>query len=672
MILALQWANGHHQRFSRVTVWLSCRYRSKLSIQDAQEIARRNGGTCESTNYEGIHKPLLWRCGHGHRWSAPLSGLRHGGTWCPECGQERRAKAHRLGLDDAVELAKVRGGKCLSHDCSGSRDSLLWECKHGHQWRATLASLRYSRTWCPKCVKQSSALSLHVARETALSRGGKCLSEEYQNTTLPLHWQCACGHQWKASLSSVKTQKTWCPKCAKARRNSSRTSANIDAAHAAAEALGGRCLSQQCTSARERLEWQCSAGHVWMATYNAVKNQQTWCPYCACLRRTLAPVDLQQLADSRRGRCLSQSFKGSRTPLLWQCAQGHIWKASVHAILHGGRWCFKCATAATTVDTLIEIAKQLASERGGLCISDSCIGARVPLMWRCRDGHEWSASLGKVRHGLWCPWCDGRRLSMEDAKSLAEEHGGMCLSKTFVSSSIPLWWRCAQGHEWKAALGDMRNKRSWCPCCKWKRQEATRQIFEDIFQDQFPPARPRFLRGDSGYLLQLDGFCPRLKLAFEYNGKQHYCAAHYWHSHQKASFEALQERDQQKATLCRSAGIRLVVVPWFVKDLRGFIQLSLLRWFTQQEVMPQLLQEWQWSLHVHVRALNSWWIIHLDWWHHSRGLCSVKSRRHVGWTWAVEMSGMSLAWGHTIETEIWESSERLTDIQANKKASARW
>src|SRR6266487_5358838 len=57
-------------------------------------------------------------------------------------------------------------------------------------------------------------LSLDVTKEIARSRGGECISERYINCQMPMLWKCAKDHLWSARLTSVKNEKTWCLWCA--------------------------------------------------------------------------------------------------------------------------------------------------------------------------------------------------------------------------------------------------------------------------------------------------------------------------------------------------------------------------------------------------------------------------------------------------------------------------
>merc|ERR1711879_152963 len=52
-----------------------------------------------------------------------------------------------------------------------------------------------------------------------------------------------------------------------------------------AESFGGKCLSEKFVPGRAYLQWQCSLGHTWNASWLLVggktKKGAKWCPQCA-------------------------------------------------------------------------------------------------------------------------------------------------------------------------------------------------------------------------------------------------------------------------------------------------------------------------------------------------------------------------------------------------------
>lgn len=117
----------------------------------------------------------------------------------------------RLNIEEMNELAKDKGGKCLSEEYINSKIKLTWKCQKGHVWEATPNMVKNGR-WCPKCAG-NIRLNIEDMKRLAKKRGGKCLSKQFINENAKLKWQCKMGHKWKASPKTVK-RGHWCKKCA--------------------------------------------------------------------------------------------------------------------------------------------------------------------------------------------------------------------------------------------------------------------------------------------------------------------------------------------------------------------------------------------------------------------------------------------------------------------------
>lgn len=61
-----------------------------------------------------------------------------------------------------------------------------------------------------------------------------------------------------------------------------------------------------------------------------------------------------------------------------------------------------------------------------------------------------------------------------------------------------------------------------------------------------------------GHRLRLDVYCPAHKIAAEYHGRQHFQFVEHFHK-DLAGFKEAQERDWQKAEICKEQGIALAV-----------------------------------------------------------------------------------------------------------------
>ena len=126
-------------------------------------------------------------------------------------------------LEILHQIAKKKGGSCLSVSYRAQKQKLLWKCENGHQWYATANSIMHAGSWCPVCAGNQK-LTLLDLKKIAVQRGGKCITSEYINSKTKMLWQCQNGHRWNATAFSIKTRRSWCPECYKnINKNSKKT-----------------------------------------------------------------------------------------------------------------------------------------------------------------------------------------------------------------------------------------------------------------------------------------------------------------------------------------------------------------------------------------------------------------------------------------------------------------
>lgn len=175
-----------------------------------------------------------------------------------------------------------------------------------------------------------------------------------------------------------------------------------------------------------------------------------------CLRQLEA---IQELARRQGGRCFAEVYVRKDWMMEFECRHGHRWQTRAMSVL-GGSWCPDCR-----VRSVIGMAamQALARARGGQCVSETPAARKAGLLWRCAEGHEWSAMPTTVARGKWCPTCK----SVEELRTLAAQHGGRCLSQDpaeWVHDGC-LQWECAKGHRFAIRRRCVRNGQ-WCGICR--------------------------------------------------------------------------------------------------------------------------------------------------------------------------------------------------------------
>lgn len=196
-------------------------------------------------------------------------------------------------LQIAKDYATSKGGECLSSKYLNANSHLEWKCANpNHEpWFSRYGHIVTEKRWCRRCAssevnsKRINPNGLQIAKDYAISKGGQCLSQKYENCKTLLEWKCGNNEHdsWFRSYTNTVTGCLWCRKCStieKAKKY--RNPHGLKVARDYAISRGGKCLSSEYIQAHAYLEWKChdKVHSSWLATHASVTKGNNWCPKC--------------------------------------------------------------------------------------------------------------------------------------------------------------------------------------------------------------------------------------------------------------------------------------------------------------------------------------------------------------------------------------------------------
>lgn len=433
------------------------------------EKVKQNEGKVIKGVYVNKKSVFQFCCKNGHEWESQAQTVL-GGSWCRQCFNKERAGKHLIlknGLEQAIQIATERKGKCLSSEYLNNKKLLEFECNNGHTWSAALTDIRKG-TWCPSCGKgirerlcrsifeqitsyqfpKKRPIWLVNTRSNQMELDGFCeelkiafehhgeyhylRNEHFQRKNESLERR-KLDDKTKSDLCeknditliiipyNVKTTelKNFIFKNLSELNLNLKLNKDIDDNYVVsneleelsniAEQNGGKCLSKIYLGVDQKHKFICAEGHIFESIPANIKSKRkSWCPTCKPNRignsnRKYSLSDMQNIANQKKGIFLSKTFKSVNDKYLWQCELGHQWNAAPMDILKG-TWCKKCSIS-NKKDSISDMQK-LAELRNGKCISSEYINSQTKLIWQCEYGHKWEAKPNNIRHKKsWCPYC---------------------------------------------------------------------------------------------------------------------------------------------------------------------------------------------------------------------------------------------------------------------------
>ena len=324
---------------------------------------------------------------------------------------QQKVSNRHLGKISLVSYVGVFKG-CLSRS--------LFRCDMGHEWVATINSIS-SGTGCSKCSGK-----YHYTQEECIaqidSRNDVSFVswvDRYENVHSKANLRCAEGHEWSASIGSLRYENSGCPHCAGVYNYTGEE--RISQLNSIKGMVFVKWLDGYKNSYSKAIMRCEEEGHEWVSPIHSMINGGTRCPHCSIHRRAEAKRRPEKSVTADLNSLKGMSFvrfEGEYTncysKVVMRCKKcGHEGRSTVDSLLYGRRGCRKCATYGynQTKPGTLYVLRSSDGAVAKIGISNNVsrrhgeLKRKTPFDWECiglihHDDGEVIAALEKAFHGM--------------------------------------------------------------------------------------------------------------------------------------------------------------------------------------------------------------------------------------------------------------------------------
>lgn len=172
---------------------------------------------------------------------------------------------------------------------------------------------------------------------------------------------------------------------------------------------------------------------------------------------------------------------GSMQFIHWKCKNNHEFVRTVNArCKKNGNKCPYCINRRVSKENNLLVkspllAKEWDCKKNKLKPDEVCANSTKSYYWRCKKNHSWKACLADRMQGSGCPYCAGKRVSIETSiykkcpaamKEWDYEKNKELNPKTLgVNSNLKVYWKCKNNHSYICLISS-KVKGKTCDICK--------------------------------------------------------------------------------------------------------------------------------------------------------------------------------------------------------------
>ena len=467
----------------------------------------RNEGLEPTTISHGSNKKVWWKCSKGHEWEAVVAS-RFSGYGCPFCAGQRVITGQNDLASQFPDVAlewdlEKNGGITPSEIAFGTRKKVWWKCRVcDNSWQAAVAN-RVNGTGCPKCnlrkktsFPEQTILFYYRKNYPDIINGYKEIFSRTMELDIYIPSKKIAieydGMVWHKAGTHYDRELRKYQICQKHGIRLIRVREDKDQVDTSTSDIVAYISPLPTTEDFVQLFQQLSSVLSIPQDVDIDKDRLAIASeYLSVLKQNSFAVSQPLLVDEwdydlNENLLPSMINEHSNLRVWWKCKNGHSWMAAVHSRSQGNG-CPFCAgqRAVSGENDLATVCPDLLAEwdySKNQNVNPASIlpGSNKSAWWKCSRGHSWKTVIyNRAIMNTACPYCAGQRvISGEtdfatkypklleewnyDKNTTVDPHAIAPTVKTKV------WWKCSEGHEWQATLGDRTNG-TGCPICSNKK-----------------------------------------------------------------------------------------------------------------------------------------------------------------------------------------------------------
>ena len=323
-------------------------------------------------------------------------------------------------------------------------------------------------------------------------------------------------------------------------------------------------LGEYITS-KTPIECRCKIdGYEWTPRPNDLLNSGG-CPKCSRKASKTTKEFIQEMNEINPSIEIIGEYINVKTKIKCKCKiDGHEWSATPNHLLQGSS-CPKCSgKMKLTHEEFMEKFYNQNPNAHNIEILGEYVNNKTKIKCKCKiDGHEWSATPNDLLNGSGCLKCSGKmqKTHEEFIKEMNEINPNIEILGEYVNSSTNIKCRCKiDGHEWTPKPHNLLSLGQGCPKCNSsKGEKAIAKHLKDNDMDFIE--QHRFENCKHKITLPFDFYLPKLNIAIEYDGIQHFEVVEYFGG--LDGFIDTKIRDTIKNIYCKDNNIKLIRIPYW-------------------------------------------------------------------------------------------------------------